>query len=761
MAEHLYRLGRFAYRRRVLVTLLWLGLLALTGLGAGTLSGPTANAFSVPGTEAQHAMDLLTERFPEAAADGASARVVFAAPAGETLTDPANRATVDRVLSTLRAAPQVANVADPYATGAVNQAGSVAFAEVAYRVEALDLSEAARAALTGALETGRAGGLTVELGGEAAQEPAPQGLSEAVGIVVAGVVLVITFGSLLAAGLPLLTAVLGIAISLAAITAVTGFVDLSEATPMMAVMLGLAVAIDYALFIVFRYRHEVTTVADRAEAVGRAVGTAGSAVVFAGLTVVIALVGLSVVGIPILTQMGLAAAGTVLVAVLIALTLLPALLGFAGRRALPRPRRNPTERSAAERNTAGQNRARQNQAGQNQAGQERAGRRRAALGLRWARFVVRRPVPVLVVAAAALGVLAVPALDLRLGLPDDGTAAPQTTQRKAYDLLSAGFGPGFNGPLVVTVDARYGGAEGVTRTDTEAAARRTAETLGRLPGVLAVTPPTVNRAGDTAVLTVVPASAPSSPATRDLVAAIRATTGPEVAVTGRTAIDIDMSDKLGGALLPYLGVVVGLAFLLLTLVFRSLLVPLKATLGFLLSVAATFGAVVAIFQWGWLAGVFGVDQPGPIVSLLPTLMIGLVFGLAMDYQVFLVSRMREEYVRGAGPTAAVVAGFGHGARVVTAAAAIMVAVFSGFLLAPDALVKSIGFALAAAVLFDAFVVRMTIVPAAMALLGRAAWWLPRWLDRLLPDVDIEGERLLRAAPPTPATEPEQPQPAPV
>ncbi|GIG87716.1 MMPL family transporter [Plantactinospora endophytica] len=703
MAEYLCRLGRFAFRRRGLVAVLWLGLLALTGLGAATISGPTSNAFSVPGTEAQRAMDLLAERFPDAAAGGASARVVIAAPLGQTLTDPANRAAADRVVAALRAGPQVAGVSDPFAGGTVNPTGTVAFAQVQYRVEALDLTAEARAALAAAATTGRDAGLTVEMGGDAAEESSGQHLAEIVGIAVAAVVLVVTFGSLVAAGLPLLTAILGIAISIAAITAMTGFVDLSEATPMMAIMLGLAVAIDYALFIVFRYRHELANTPDRAEAAGRAVGTAGSAVVFAGLTVVIALVGLSVVGIPILTEMGLAAAGTVVMAVLIALTLLPALLGFAGRRVSTGRRVVNPER---------------------------------ALGPRWARLVARRPVPILLLAVAGLAVLAIPALDLRLGLPDDGAAASDTTQRKAYDLLSEGFGAGFNGPLVVAVDAPDGA---------ETAAGRTADTIRRLPGVASVTPPTVNRTGDAAVLTVIPTSGPSSQATEELVATIRAATGPDVAVTGQTAIDIDMSDKLGDALLPYLAVVVGLAFVLLTIVFRSILVPLKATLGFLLSVAATFGAGVAIFQWGWLAEVFGVDEPGPIMSMLPTLMVGLVFGLAMDYQVFLVSRMREEHVHGAAPTQAVVAGFAHGARVVTAAAVIMVAVFSGFLLSPDPLVKSIGFALAAAVVFDAFVVRMTIVPAAMTLLGRRAWWLPRWLDRSLPNVDVEGERLTRRA----------------
>jgi RND superfamily putative drug exporter len=352
-------------------------------------------------------------------------------------------------------------------------------------------------------------------------------------------------------------------------------------------------------------------------------------------------------------------------------------------------------------------------------------------------MIARRPVAVLLAAVAVLGVVAIPALDLHLGMPDDSTAAPETTQRKAYDLLADGFGPGFNAPLTVVVDTSGGSAE--------AAAARVAQMIQGLDDVAAVTPAVVNQAGDTAVLTVIPKSGPSAAATEDLVRAIRqhdgSVTGAAIGVTGLTAVNIDMSTKLGAALLPYLAIVVGLAFVLLTLVFRSLLVPLKAAAGFLLSIAATFGAVVAVFQWGWAADLLGVDQAGPIISFLPIFLVGIVFGLAMDYEVFLVTRMREEYIHGSDPRPAVINGFGHGARVVTAAAIIMISVFAGFILSPESIVKSIGFALGVAVLFDAIVVRMTIVPAVMTLLGRAAWWLPRWLDRALPDVDVEGEKL--------------------
>lgn len=713
MATFLYRLGRFAFRRRWLVAGLWLATLAAALVAAGTLSGQTRDTFRIPGTPSQQAIDLLQQRFPQASAGGATARVVFAAPDGQQLTAAANKEAIERAVAELRQAPQVASVADPFASGTVNQAGTVGFAQVSYQVESINVSDPARDALTAAIDHARASGLTVEAGGDALQTRAKQGVTEVIGVVVAAIVLFITFGSLIAAGLPLLTAILGIGIGVSAITAATGFVDLSSITPTLALMLGLAVAIDYALFIVSRYRHELAELRDPQEAAGRAVGTAGSAVVFAGLTVVIALAALSVAGVPFLTQMGLAASGTVAVAVLIALTLLPALLGFVGKRIVGKRRRDPEASGAT------------------------------SFGTRWARGVTRRPVAALLIAVVGLGVVAVPTLDLRLSMPDDSTAAPDTTQRKAYDLLAGGFGPGFNAPLTVVVDAPAGTAK--------SAAEQVTQRITKLDHVAAITPAVVNPAGDTALLTVIPTSGPSDAATEDLVHAMRRL-DTTVAVTGLTAINMDISSKLGDALLPYLAVVVGLALVLLMLVFRSLLVPVKAALGFLLSVAATFGAVVAVFQKGWAADLLGVQQTGPIVSFLPIFLIGIVFGLAMDYQVFLVTRMREEYVHGASPKQAVVTGFGHGARVVTAAAIIMISVFAGFILSPESFVKEVGFALALAVLFDAIIVRMTIVPAVMTLFGKAAWWLPRWLDKLLPNVDVEGEKLFHQLDdsPTPA-----------
>ncbi|WP_055596645.1 MMPL family transporter, partial [Streptomyces hirsutus] len=538
-----------------------------------------------------------------------------------------------------------------------------------------------------------------------------------------------TFGSLVAAGLPLLTALIGVGIGVAGITALASTLELGSTTSILATMIGLAVGIDYALFIVSRYRAELAEGREREDAAGRAVGTAGSAVVFAGLTVVIALVGLSVVNIPMLTKMGIAAAVTVAIAVLIALTMVPALLGYAGRRV----------RAAGEKGKRRGREAREDEEKGNETAKEKA--QRPNMGTRWARFVVRRPVAVLLLGVVGLGAAAIPASSLELGLPDDGSQPTSTTQRRAYDLLSEGFGPGFNGPLVVVVDAK-------NSDDPDAVFRQTGDDIKALDDVVSVSPAAPNKAGDTATITVVPDSKPSSVATEDLVHDIRdagtgvkADTGADVLVTGATAMNIDVSQKLNDALVPYLTLVVGLAFLLLIVVFRSILVPLKAALGFLLSVMAALGAVVAVFQWGWLSGLMGVEETGPVMSMMPIFMVGVVFGLAMDYEVFLVTRMREAYVHGEKPDEAVVTGFRHGARVVSAAAVIMMAVFAGFIGSSESMVKMIGFGLAIAVFFDAFVVRMAIVPAVLALLGKKAWWLPKWLDRALPNVDVEGEGL--------------------
>ncbi|MEV6698286.1 MULTISPECIES: MMPL family transporter [unclassified Streptomyces] len=721
MATFLYKLGKLAFRRRHFVALIWVALLTLAGVGAASAPTAASSSFSIPGTEAQKAFDLLDQRFPGSSADGATARVVFQAPDGEKITSAANKAEVTQTVADLKSgSKQVAAAADPFVSKTVSKDGTIAYSSVSYKVSSMELTDTDRDALQKTVDEARDSGLTVEVGGDALQAMPETGATEIIGVAIAAVVLVITFGSLVAAGLPLLTALIGVGIGVSSITALANALDLGTTTSTLAMMIGLAVGIDYALFIVSRFRAELAEGRDREEAAGRAVGTAGSAVVFAGLTVVIALVGLAVVNIPMLTKMGIAAAGTVAIAVLIALTLIPALLGYAGKRVHGRKARKVL---------AAENKPEP----------------KTNMGTRWARFVLRRPVAVLLTAVVGLGVMAVPVSSLELGLPDDGVQPTDTTQRKAYDLLSEGFGPGFNGPLVAVVDVKHS-------QDPKDAVARVSKDIAATDGVKTVTPPAFNQAGDTATITVVPSSKPSSTQTEDVVhtirdkgADIKADTRAEVLVTGTTAMNIDVSQKLNDALVPYLALVVGLAFLLLMVVFRSVLVPLKAALGFLLSVVAALGAVVAVYQWGWLGSLFGVEQTGPIMSMMPIFMVGVVFGLAMDYEVFLVTRMREAYVHGERPAQAIVTGFRHGARVVTAAAVIMIAVFAGFIGSSEQMVKMIGFGLAIAVFFDAFLVRMTIVPAVLALLGKRAWWLPKWLDRILPNVDVEGEGLKTAS----------------
>lgn len=724
MSTILYRLGRFAFRWRKSMAAIWLALLVLMGVGAATLGQESTDSFDIPGTESVEAFALVQERFPQAASEGATARVVFAAEPGQSLADPAHQAAITATLRELTEIPDVTTVSDPFDQQAptVSPDLRVGYAEVRFA----NMFPQANAALEEAVAPARDAGLAVELIGDALFEEFDEPASELIGIGVAAIVLIITFGSFVAAGLPLLNAIIGIGITISAITAATRFVDISSFTPTLAIMLGLALAIDYSLFIVSRYRHERSVLTAEgghadpgAEAMGRALGTAGTAVVFAGLTVMIALVGLSVVGLRLLTEMGLAAAAAVAIAVLIALTMLPALCGFAGRTILggkvPGLRARDPEADDA--------------------------RGKPSLGTRYARLVTRRPVPVLLVLGLAMAALAYPATDLRLGLPDEGQMSPDTTQRRAYDLIAEGFGAGANGPLLVVVN-------GTGAADLASAAGQVHQTVSGLDNVEFAQPPILNPAGDTAMLTVIPGTGPSSLATEELVRAIRAETvgveqsaGVDVAVTGQTAIIIDFNEQMADALVPYLSVVIGLSLLLMLLVFRSLLVPLKAALGFLVTMGATFGAIVAVFQWGWLTDLLPVGQTELVISFLPIILIGVVFGLAMDYQVFLVTRMREEYVHGAAPVPAVITGFQHGSRVVTAAAIIMISVFAGFTLSGEDFILQVALALAFAIAIDAFVVRMTLVPAVLALLGRAAWWLPGWLARILPPVDVEGVKL--------------------
>lgn len=706
MSAVLGRIGDLAFRRRGLVVSIWIALL-IAVIGAAALAGGRLDdRFTVPGAESQHALDTLTETAPGAA--GATAQLVFTAPSGHLISEAPYRAAIAHTLEVAGTAPGAVGVTTPQQAGTISPDQRTAIGMVSFDGDRSQVSADARTTVERSADAARAAGLDVSVGGTVYGVGDMQpGITELLGLGVAVLVLLITFGSLLAAGMPLLSAIFGIAVTVGGLLGVAAVVPVSSTALTLALMLGLAVGIDYALFILSRHRSQLAAGLSPRESVVRANQTAGSAVVFAGTTVIIALAALSVIGIPFLTVMGLAASGAVLVAVAVAITLLPALAGFAGARLAPRAGSRAHHRATAiDANS---------------------------MGARWARLVTARPILTVLAVAGVLTVLAVPAASLRMALPDNGSAAAGTGQRQAYDTIAEKFGPGFNGPLVVVVDA-----------DGDAgAAARVAATVRKLPDVAFVaSPQPTQRTGQSLVL-VVPASAPEARQTADLVHAIRgqvpaAVPDARVAVTGDTAVTIDVSQRLSASLIPFLGVVVGLSLLLLVMVFRSIAVPLKAALTFLLSVAAALGVTVAVFQWGWAADLFGVAKTGPVVAFLPIILVGVLFGLAMDYEVFLVSGIREQWLRDGDATASIVEGTRHNARVVTAAATIMVVVFASFVPTDDAMIKPIALALAVGVLVDAFAVRLTLVPAVLALLGRAAWWLPRRLDRILPAVNVEG-----------------------
>ncbi|AQA03389.1 transporter [Mycobacterium sp. MS1601] len=753
MSTFLHRLGRFAYARPWAVLGVWLALIAVVA-GLLLVNPPKiSNEMRINGTPAQEVIDQLATDLPEMS--GGQGMIAFVAPDGQRIDHGANLAAL---MSAVDAVSHAEHVLDPRAAaqeelakGAASPTltAGAAIERVQHQlpppanapapltidgqpVPGLVVSADGQTALfqfqfdkqtndlpTGAVEhvvdqaTAAATGLQVLPSASMAQLPEIIGAGEVVGVMVAALVLVITLGSLVAAGLPLATALTSVAVGVGGTFLLSHVFVMQSITAVLAIMLGLAVGIDYAMFIVNRQRRLILDHGhSAADAAARAVGTSGSAVVFAGTTVVIALVALSVAGIPLLTTMALAAAFTVLVAVLAALTILPALLGLVGERICSAKAR--TQISVA-------------------------GNHRFATA--WVGAVLRHRVPVVIAGIALTAVLAIPALGMHLGLPAGSGYNEGTSQRASYDVVAEHYGDGFNGPLLVV-------AEKYALTQAEIAEVYT--DLRLLDGVQAVTMQLVSDGSDKAVFSVVPTAGPTDEATADLVRAIRDHAGPladatdiDLGVTGITAMGIDISDRIAAAIPLYIGVVVGLSLLVLTLVFRSIAVPVKATVGFLLSILATFGATTAVFQWGWLQQLFGLSATGPIMSLLPIIVTGVLYGLAMDYQVFLVSSMKEAHVHGLHGDDAVAHGFTQAARVVTAAAVIMMAVFAGFVFNADPMIKQIGFALAFGVFIDAFVVRMTMVPAVMSLLGDRAWWLPKRLDRRLPDLDIEGDKLNR------------------
>lgn len=753
MSSLLYSIGRWAYRSRKLVLSLWIVLLVALSGSALAFNQGTDNSFSIPGTESQQALDTLSRNFPQVS--GTSAQVVVVAPGGSSVRAADISAPVSAAVKSLGGIHGVAGVTSPYSElvkNTISSDGSAAVITVQLTGEQSTVSATTKDAIKAAgadLRSALPPGSQVAVGGQVFSQSLPTvSATELIGVGVALVVLILTFGSFIAAGMPLLTALLGVLLSVSLIFIATLFGPISSTTPLLALMLGLAVGIDYSLFIISRHQSQLKAGVDPEESTARAVATAGSAVLFAGLTVIIALLGLAVANIPFLTTMGIAASVAVGIAVLISLTLTPALVGFAGRRITPgyraiRRRERAAARAAAETDTASDPAATTEVAPTSGPSLAHAAKADIPPGFfrGWVRSVTRYPIVTIVAVIVALGIAAIPAAQLRLALPNAGSHAAGDPARVTYDLVSKHFGPGYNGPLIVTGSI-------VSSTDPVGLMTKIGNEIAAMPGVAAVPVATPNRTADTGIIQVIPTTAPDSPTTAQLVADIRAkhqhfldTYHVDLAVTGATAVQIDVSDRLGGALLPFGILVVGLSLVLLTMVFRSIAVPIKAALGYLLSVGAAFGAVAAVFGWGWFGSVLNVAKEGPVISFMPIILMGVLFGLAMDYEVFLVSRIREDYVHGGDARRAVESGFVGSAKVVTAAAIIMISVFAAFVPEGDASIKPIALGLAVGVFVDAFIVRMTLVPAVLKLLGDKAWWMPRWLDRVLPSFDIEGDGL--------------------
>ena len=757
MSTFLYTLGRWSFRHPWRVLTAWLLVLVIAGGGVALFAKGTDNTFAIPGTESQAGLEMLGRTFPQVS--GASAEIIVVSADGAKVTDPTYQDAVQKTTSDIGGLDFVEAVTDPYDTrisGGISDDERAAIVRIQFSGEATEVPRATedglREAAT-ALGEALPSGSQAVLGGQLfATEIPGASLTEALGVLIAALVLMVTFRSFLVAGMPLATAILGVALSIALIFIATGFATVSSTTPLLAVMLGLAVGIDYALFIVSRHQDQTRAGMDPEESTARAVGTAGSAVVFAGITVLIALIGLSFAGIPFLTTMGIAASVAVAIAVCVGLTLTPAFLGFAGHRVVGWGYKRAKKRSrtaTAEDDAAAAEEAAAESLRRATTAAVRAQRNGPAK--RWVGLVTRHPVVTTVAVIGLLGVTAIPAASLALTLPNAGQLPEGDEARVAYELTDEYFGPGANGPLIMTGTI-------VTSNDPLNLMTSIGDEIAKIPGVAEVALATPNETADTGIVQIVPETAPDDPRTADLVRELRAQEdrlydefGVRLLVTGYTAVTIDISDQLGAALLPFGLFVVGLSLVLLMIVFRSIWVPLTAAGGYLLSVAASFGVVAAVFEWGWFADALHVAKVGPIISFMPIVVMGVLFGLAMDYQVFLVSRMREDYVHakreGRTPRevalGAVRSGFAASARVVVAAAVIMFAVFVAFVPEGDSSLKPIALGLAVGVAVDAFLVRMTLVPAILALLGAKAWWMPRWLDRILPKLDVEGEAVER------------------
>ncbi|MGG5170618.1 MMPL family transporter [Pseudarthrobacter sp. J1738] len=607
----------------------------------------------------------------------------------------------------------------------VSENGNAAVAQIQFNTSINALTPAQREQVQDVVNKAKSSGVEIYFSKEIVEDVSELfGTAEIVGLAVAALVLLLMLGTLVAAGLPLLMAIIGVGVGVGGTFALTGVIEMSSVSPMLGLMIGLAVGIDYSLFIVNRHRNQLLEGMEMGESIARATGTAGNAVTFAGLTVVIALAALVVPGLPFLAVMGIAAAATVAISVAVAITLTPALLGVIGTKLISKRAWKRREKHLA--HTAHHAKDDDGSHG-------------------WGGFVTKHPWLSLVVSVIALGLVAIPATQLRLALPDGGTEPADSSAYKAYSTVGQNFGEGMNGPIVLVAKL----PSGLSEADAQTKEYNISEVLRTVENVQAAVPVALSEDRTTAVFQIIPKEGPASASTVKVVSDLRAK-GTElkssedvtIGLTGQTAANVDVSNKLGDALPLYLVIVVGLSLILLMLVFRSIIVPLLATAGFLLSLAAAFGGVVAVYQWGWLGNIFDVHHPGAVLSFLPIILIGVLFGLAMDYQVFIASGMREAYMHGATAQRAVRSGFSHAAKVVTAAAIIMTSVFAGFIFSHLTMVRPMGFAMAFGVLVDAFIVRMTIIPAAMHLLGKAAWWLPKWLERILPDVDVEGAKIV-------------------
>ena len=751
----LARLGRWCFTHRRATLAAWLLALVGTAVITATVGSAYSSRFEIPASESASGFDLLTDEFPGQSAGRQGGTIVFRADQG--VTDPDVQAAMTTLFEEVATFDGVSVVSpyDPAALGQIDPSGTIAYAQVNLSDE-LDQMQMAEVGADIADLLPTADGLTVEIGGQALSEFEPP-KSELIGLGFAVIVLILAFGSVLAMGLPIGVALFGVGVGTAIVGLMSHLVTVPDFATTLGAMIGLAVGIDYALFIVTRYRENLHAGQTYEEATFTAMDTAGRAVVFAGITVVVSLLGMLLMGLAFVSGLGIGAASTVAVTMLASITLLPALLGFAQHRVEVTRWRGIAAAGFLAIALFGAGLAIDPLlmgiplavvtllAGlvlkplQRELPQRRRKPSSETLAYRWSRVVQHHPWLSLGAGLVVLGILAAPVLSLRMGFADEGNASPDTTTRRAYDLLAAGFGPGFNGPFVVVVDLAAPGDA--------AALPALGEAMAADPGVRFVSPafPNDPAAPTAAIIQVVPTSSPQDQETVDTVNRLRDAvipaavggTGLTAYLTGSTAASIDFTSYLSARLPIFIGVVLLLSFVLLMMVFRSLLVPLKAVVMNVISIAAAYGVVVAIFQWGWLSQIFGVE-PAPVEPFAPMMMFAIVFGLSMDYEVFLLSRVKEEFDRTGDARSSVADGLAATAQVITAAAAIMIVVFGAFLLEDQRVIKLFGVGLAAAVFLDATLVRMLLVPATMELLGERNWWLPGWLDRILPSLNVEG-----------------------